>query len=370
MNAANLPASIAIAGAWGYIGRKFLDAARALGIGTYVLDPGAMPDGIEAESIQRIENENEFYHLPVDFFHLAMHPEDRATALAILLGRPSGPPALILNEKPMACPEHPEACREMMRVTDRAAARMLFDFPELYDGLTRQIVEFLTSQRDLRIHELFLQRSKDREDPDNPRNYKRMVPIQYQESVHCLAYALYLLGCVSGSLHTVLDAGIELHASSELYCPPNPEAYRYAVDGRCDYALTLGDVTITGLTNFKRGACWSKERIIRGTADGQPFLLEVDYLEGGKRLVINGVEQKCDMTADSYQQVIEVAWRWQQECDVGELMNGLYPNPRFARLAYQLSSVLWRSAQDRQPISLDSCGELLAFDARFRGCGQ
>ena len=35
--------SIAIAGAWGYIGRKFLDAARQLNLSTSVYDPGRVP---------------------------------------------------------------------------------------------------------------------------------------------------------------------------------------------------------------------------------------------------------------------------------------------------------------------------------------
>ena len=42
--ASELPRSIAIAGAWGYIGRKFLDVALARGLTTYVHDPGPMPD--------------------------------------------------------------------------------------------------------------------------------------------------------------------------------------------------------------------------------------------------------------------------------------------------------------------------------------
>ena len=36
----DLPDSIAIAGAWGYIGRKFLDVALRQRIRTFVYDPG------------------------------------------------------------------------------------------------------------------------------------------------------------------------------------------------------------------------------------------------------------------------------------------------------------------------------------------
>jgi hypothetical protein len=46
-------------------------------------------------------------------------------------------------------------------------------------------------------------------------------------------------------------------------------------------------------------------------------------------------------------------------------MRGLYPNPRFAQVTYQLSSALWRSSQLRQKLSFDSLTDLLAFDAQY-----
>jgi hypothetical protein len=156
-------------------------------------------------------------------------------------------------------------------------------------------------------------------------------------------------------------------AVSERYRPPNPEDYAYPVDGRCEYQLTIGDVLLTGVTDFKRHACWSKERIIRGTVDGRAFVVEVDYLEGKKRLAINGVEQNCDAAADSYQQVIQTAWRWRQDGAWSERMSGPTPHPRFAHLAYQLSSLLWRAAQERKPITIKSTAELLAFDSSSPG---
>jgi hypothetical protein len=47
-------------------------------------------------------------------------------------------------------------------------------------------------------------------------------------------------------------------------------------------------------------------------------------------------------------------------------MSGVYPNPRFARITYQLSSVLWRACYDRRPVRLGTLADLLEFDARFR----
>lgn len=359
------PASIAIAGAWGYIGRKFLDAAIHLGMEAYVFDPLSVPADIDARRLHLVEDEQEFYQLPVEFFHLATHPECRELAIRSLVERSAGPPKLILNEKPMAAPSHPETCHALIQLTEDAGNVMLFDFPELYDELTERVFEFLNAHREVEIHELWLERSKDREDPDIPRNYKRMVPIQYQESVHCLAFALFLLGYLRGGADRVWDSGISVNACSELYAPPNPEDYRAPVDGRCEYECQLGDIRIAGVTDFKRGAPWSKKRRILGRADGKDFCLEVDFLEGRKSLTINGEAQPCDAAASSYEQVISRAWSWRKQYGTTKLMRDLFPNPRFAHLAYQLSSVLWRSAQDRSEIRLDSLRELIGFDAEF-----
>src|SRR5437879_1608009 len=101
---ADLPRSIAIAGAWGYIGRKFLDVALARGLETFVHDPGPPPADVDLGRLTRVADTEEFYRLDVDLFHLAVHPEYRR--LDRLLGREE--PLLILNEKPMAEPGRPE----------------------------------------------------------------------------------------------------------------------------------------------------------------------------------------------------------------------------------------------------------------------
>ena len=57
----DLPRSIAIAGAWGYIGRKFLDVALARGLTTYVFDPGPRPADLDPARFTRVADEAEFY---------------------------------------------------------------------------------------------------------------------------------------------------------------------------------------------------------------------------------------------------------------------------------------------------------------------
>lgn len=359
------PESIAIAGAWGYIGRKFIDASRALGMRTYVYDPAPAPTDIDLNAITRIEDEEAFYHTNADLFHLAVHPEHRHRGEQILFGRAAREPILVLNEKPMAPPGCPEQCNRVIQAVEQSGATMLYDFPELYDGLTERIIHYLSQFRDLQINELSFRRSKDREDRDIPRNYIRMVTIQYQESVHCLAFILYLLSRLRKSLTSVLDQGVSIRGESDPYDPPNPEVYPYVVDGRCKYSLSIGEIRIDGLTDFNANAKWAKQRVISGVGDGKPFRIEADYLENEKRLEINGEDQKCDPKACSYRQVISTIARWYRESPNASLMRDAYPNPEFARVTYQLSSALWRSCRDARELQFASMKDLLSFDAGF-----
>jgi predicted dehydrogenase len=361
----SFPKSIAIAGAWGYIGGKFLEASRALGLRTYVYDPGLPPDDLDWRSVTRLADEGAFYRLNADLFHLAVHPEYRKSGTTALLKRAANEPLLILVEKPMAPPERPEECGQMIDTANNSRAVVLYDFPELFSPMTRRICDFLSGFRDVKVTSIFVQRSKDREDPDNPRNYKRMVPIQYQETVHCLAFALNLLATLRGDIESVFANGLSVTAKSEPYSPPNPETYPCVVDGKCDFALMLGDVEVVGHTNFKKGAEATKRRIIRGVADGKPFAIDAEYQEGRKRLVIDGEDQGLDPDADSYESVIKTLGQWYQSISARDLMRGIYPNPEFARVTYQLSSILWRSSRDKTKVELDSLEGLISFDAGF-----
>ncbi|MGH8101291.1 MAG: hypothetical protein ACREIW_08330, partial [Chthoniobacterales bacterium] len=126
-----------------------------------------------------------------------------------------------------------------------------------------------------------------------------------------------------------------------------------------------GQIAVTGQTNFKRHAVWSKRRIIRGEGDGRPFEIDADFLEGRKRLAIDGIDQRIDPMSNSYVEVIETFARWRRERGREQLMQGIYPHPRFAQATYQLSSALWRAARDQCALQLDSYQSLLDFDARF-----
>jgi predicted dehydrogenase len=271
-----------------------------------------------------------------------VHPEHRR--LDRLLTRTDVP--LVLVEKPMTVPGRPDLCDEIVTASDAASAVVLYDFPELYDPLTHRIIEYLHEFRSVELTSIYVQRSKDREDPANPRNRKRMVDIQYQESVHCLAFALFMIATVAGNLQAVVSRGVRLSGESSPYTPPNPEDYLAPVDGRCAFRGDLGGVSITGLTDFTRGAPWAKQRILRGRGDGIPFEIDVSYLEGNKSLCINGLPQDCDPAANSYESVLATAHRWVRQIPREQLKTGLYPNPRFTRMTYHLSAMLWQACRD------------------------
>ena len=157
--------SIAISGAWGYIGRKLLDAAVARHMKVYVFDPGPMPEDVTSRHVERIEDETAFYRLKADVFHLALHPEARAIGLNVLLKRCAAEQIVLLIEKPLTLPETPNECQPLVDAAARSAAMVFYDFPELFDPLTKIIWDYLEKLPDVEINEVYLQRSKDREDP-------------------------------------------------------------------------------------------------------------------------------------------------------------------------------------------------------------
>lgn len=357
--------TLAVAGAWGYIGRKFVDAGLDLGLDVSVLDPGPAPGDAPLARLIRFTDDS-FYEQSADLFHLALHPEHRGPALRRLLRRAREEPLAILNEKPMAAPERPQDCASLIEALAGTRALLLFDFPELFDPLTTRVVDALRRFDRVEIDEIVIRRSKDREDERNPRNRKRMVHIQYQETVHCMAWILFVLAQLRGGAEPVLADGLRLSAQARPYAPPNPEDYDYVVDGRVDYEIQLGTTVIRGCTDFTRGAPWAKTRVLRGHADGRPFEFDMDYLEGAKHLRIDGQDQDLDPLGSSYEAVLRTFDRWLQTTPAATLMSTTcYPNPAFTRLTYGLSSLLWRSCHDGAPVTVRDADDLLAFDAGF-----
>ncbi len=348
-----LPRSLAVAGGWGYIGRHFVDAAVALRIPVYVRDPGPIPTGIDQDRVRVIGTDEEFYGLPADFYHIGLHPRDRGAALGRLADRLlQGDHFMVLNEKPMAAPESPGECMELRRLVERAGMCMLFDFPELFDPMTLRVRAFLRSFNEVRIDEMRMTRSKDREDPANPRNYKIMVPIQHQETVHCLAWVFTCLAETRGGLDGVWDQGVSVEGVSAPYHPPNPQAYPHPVDGRFEGSVRFGNSVVRLLTDFTAKAPRSKRRTVHGVGDGNPFVIEAEYLEGHKFLAIDGKDIGFAQDANVYQAVIRQGWQWYRHPNLAEA--SLYLTPSFAHRSYLLSAMLWDACHLGGPRSVDS----------------
>jgi hypothetical protein len=105
---------------------------------------------------------------------------------------------------------------------------------------------------------------------------------------------------------------------------------------------------------------------LRGHGDGRPFVIEANYLEGKKQLQINGVDQGWDATACSYEAILSAWARWRATVAPATLLRGVYPNPRLAWLAFQLSGALWRASHEGRRIELADLAAVHAFDNGFR----
>lgn len=357
--------SIAITGGWGYIGRKLLDAAIRLGLEVSVHDPAPVPADVDRRRVRVIDDPEAFYRAPVELFHVALHPDQRRAALEALLVQRRDESLSILVEKPMALPERPGDCRETIRWIERSRSVVLYDFPELFDPITEKILALLGRFRRVEIDRIELVRSKDREDPANPRNFKRMVTIQYQEAVHCLAFALRVLAAARGAFGAALADGLTAEATAEPYRPPNPDLYPRQVDGMVRYRLAVGPTMIDGIADFRRGARWAKRRVIHGRGDGRPLRIECDFLEGGRRLLVDGRSDETITKRNSYIEVIRAFGRWRRERTRDELHEGIWPNARLAHLAYQLSGVLWHAGFHGKPVAVAGLDELLDFESGY-----
>ena len=197
-------------------------------------------------------------------------------------------------------------------------------------------------------------RTKDREDRRNPRNRKVIVPIQYQETAHCLAMLLLVLDRPASFAEAFPD-GVAIEALSAPYDPPNPEDYPFGVvDGRVTGAIRAGGLTISLDTDFKRqGTTPYKSFEIVGVADGRDFAIEARYDALGERLLFNGKAYPCCTSASRHQSIIRRSWSW--HCDPPST---LLPDSDFAWLVFGLSAALWVSCHEGREIRVGSEADL------------
>ena len=191
-----------------------------------------------------------------------------------------------------------------------------------------------------------------------------MVHIQYQESVHCLAFVLNLLGKLNGGLEPVFRSGLSVNAQAQPYQPPNTQAYPYVVDGKCVFHLQLGATKITGRTDFKRGG--------PGRNAGQSRVWRMDNLsrskqiswkeKSGFRSISN---HKTASTVTRMRKSLNAAKDGRSRLHVTKSCVEYSPIPISRGVSYQLSSVLWRSSWQKAPVELDSLDALMQFEAGF-----
>ncbi len=335
---ADFPQSVAIAGAWGYIGRKMLDAALSRGMRVWAHDPGPVPCDLDAGRVSVVPDEAEFYGLDADLYHLALHPEHRLRAEDILLD--TGRPVVVLNEKPVAAHDDRDRPAELIRKLTNSPVWLFYNFTELYSPLAAAVREWLGRFNRLELTRFESVRGKDREAPENPRNYKVMQPVQYQETVHCLAWWLMVSGMCPGGWEEVFSGGMRVDAVARRYTPPNPQDYACPVDGFCEARMRIGDAELRLKTDFTAGVIPHKRRVLEGVGDGRPFRIESGHLEGGQLLLING--ERVDLPGESqYAAVYGTIGHWRRALSLEDFNGGPYPNLRMAVLACGMASMLW-----------------------------
>lgn len=287
-----------------------------------------------------------FYALPAPFYHLALPPAHRDAAFAGLSARPTRDGnLLVLVEKPLAPPFDREGALRARDTTAALPGTVLFDFIELYRPLTGTVLDYLSSFRRCRIHEIALTRTKDREDPAVPRNHIVTLPVQYQETVHCAAWALACLEHVGAGLPE--SGTVEAWGTSAPYTPPNPERYPEAVDGFFEGGVALGETRVTFLTDFRRGTPRSQYRRVVGEGDGRSFILETEYLPGAAWLKINGESAPLPREDTPHLEALRGAWRYHCDRVNGRPRQFPLPGPAFAHRTWIVSSLLWNAAHGK-----------------------
>ena len=345
-----VPSSLAIAGIYGHIGSLIYNAALQLGVPKiYGFDPGSKPlDFCYSDRLHIAAREEQFYEVDADLFHIATHPEVREGVYRLLeRGRH------INIEKPMAHPAHPDECCRLRVAARKSSGTVLFDFVEAFNPRTFQMCRILTRLRsyaDFRINRIYCERGKDREDGLNPRNRKVIVPIQYQETAHCLALLLIVINR-SSSFDEVFPNGITVAASSVSYNPPNPEDYRFGlVDGKVSGEILVDGMTIGIHTDFKRqGARPFKRFRVEGLANHREFVIEAIYDGTGECIVFNGKAESPCVAASRHLDIVRQSWRW--HC---EPSTNLRPTADFAWLVFGLSAALWMSCHEGREIKVTS----------------
>jgi len=349
----NTPKTIAIAGCSGYIGTHMTQAALALGMQVYGIDPLLQDHFVSQKNFTEIDTIDAFCDLDADIYYLALQPNHRTPYLARLI--PDG--RFIFSEKPMARARDPHVCDQLITQLANTSATMRYNFLLIYNPITEQIIQYLRSHKKVAISYMKSVFEKNRESRRNDRNKKFMEPIQYQESIHSLALMLVLRGETLSydiqDFDQIFPQGLIAVGESSPYDAPSSD-YDTIPDGRFYGTLTTSGFRMDVITNFKR---FDKQRfptrpqkkvIISGTADGTPFTIEADYQRDHEMLRINNT----DITLPNFRPY-EYIW---QKLILPNDHNAphIIPDEHLARRAYQISALLWHTSFVKQEVVVQS----------------
>ena len=352
-----IPSSIAIAGIYGYIGNLIYQAAVDLGVKKiYGFDPGVKPNIFrDSDRLEVLENQESFYNLDVDIFHIATHPQLRQCVFHLIKKGKR-----INIEKPMAHPSQPEECFKLMNAVKNSSSSVYFNFVELFNPLTFEILSILDNFKqfdDFKITRIYSEICKNREDKTIYRNRKIIVPIQYQESCHCLAWIIFILN--RGSFfENVFPKGIEVKAVSEIYDPPNPEDYTFGVvDGKIVAKLFVEDLLIEIYNDFKRKDLKSPSKLllVEYTAKNQHFRLELKYNGVNEYLLLNGEQIEKNFEQNRHKNTIVKSWYYHQQPTISKIK----PDVDLAWLVFGLSATLWKSCFENRTVEIRSEADLI-----------
>ena len=345
-----LPHSIAIAGSEGFMGQNIVKAALGLDIEDIILsDPRIDPGRYAGLRNVRSVVPHHFNDIDAGLFHFATHPGQRSPMYRLIERG-----CHINVEKPMVHPENPMEAEAIFDALEASNATLLYDFLEMFNPRTLAIVEMLKNMGDAQLDHITFIRGKNRENLWNPRNESPMLPIEYQETVHCMAYLVNLFANQQGvydiNFESVFPKGFTVWAKSRRYDAPNPEKYPYVVDGYCAGTIDIGECTVDFLTNFKRGAEKTKRKIMLGHNAYHSIDIEVNDQLGQEYLRINGAEHQPKGEQDQYKSVILGSWQMHQEMMQGK--RAVRPDARFAWLAFGLCGAIFMSSYLQTEVAL------------------
>ena len=254
----------------------------------------------------------------------------------------------------MAEPGRPERCRQIVAAVDASRAIMLYDFPELFDPLTARILDYLAGFRDLRLAGVL------RPAVEGPRGPGQPAQLQ-ADGPHPVPGDGPLPG-----LRPLRPGG---GAGGRGRCPgrrrprgrASPTPTRRRTRRPIPTPSTAGAGTGRRFGGVRgRGADRLQAAMPRGPSGASSGASAT-----APRSRSTSPTSKAGSTSASTASISRATRRptptstssprrsaGPGEVDRDRLMDGLYPNPRFTQVTYQLSGALWRSCRDREEVGL------------------